>query len=300
MTGQAGSDHAVMTSSLPSAQERRRRLGPVRVVAVVLAWTLYVTAFWGNFQPPWPVWVRQYAGWAFRAIWRVYEAKVAVPAADRMTHYLSVWLAVGFVFAAIVPVAGMRLAGRRWRDIGLGASNGWGWRVVLLCLVVALPFAYGIAPEQKALLTSGPWIRIAAPAIVTLPEHILITGICVATLLPGMRFPRPAPLAPVEGAAGMRLLRWLGLAQPMPSGASRGRRALAWLGLTPATATAVAGGGLLFGVVHVGAGPVEFMTSFPGGVAVCYVTLRCGSIWPAWVVHIGEMALVLAFVLAGR
>jgi len=56
------------------------------------------------------------------------------------------------------------------------------------------------------------------------------------------------------------------------------------------TGSAVIGAGLLFGLVHVGKGPLELALSFPGGCLLCYVTYRSGSIWPGWAVHLVQLA----------
>ena len=74
-----------------------------------------------------------------------------------------------------------------------------------------------------------------------------------------------------------------------------GRRLLAWWGLEPVGLWAILGGGFLFGIVHVGARPIELVTSFPGGLLLCYVTYRSRSIWPGWCVHVAQMALAIGF-----
>jgi membrane protease YdiL (CAAX protease family) len=104
----------------------------------------------------------------------------------------------------------------------------------------------------------------------------------------------------VEGGRFKRGLRWLGLAQPVDAKLPLLHRGLGWAGLDPSSGLAVLGGGLLFGLVHLGKGPVELLASFPGGVGVCYVTCRSRSIWPGWMIHAGEMVIVLAFALAMR
>ena len=107
------------------------------------------------------------------------------------------------------------------------------------------------------------------------------------------------PTARIRGGTGNRIFRarqgvlqWLGLGMAGRPGDSWFRRRLAWWGLEPAGFGAILGGGLLFGAVHVGARPIEFATSFPGGVLLCYVTYRSGSIWPGWCVHVVQMMLV--------
>ena len=158
--------------------------------------------------------------------------------------------------------------------------------MVAVCILVALPFAFFIAWEQPTVSEaartgfSRPLSRKLLFVASTVPEHILITGICVASFLPRARLPALPALAPVEGGGTKRVLRWLGLAQPSDPGRPLIHRLLTWLGLDASAALAIAGGGILFGIVHVGARPVTLATSFPGGMAVCYVTYRSRSIWP--------------------
>ena len=99
-------------------------------------------------------------------------------------------------------------------------------------------------------------------------------------------------LAPVEGSPAKRILRWLGLSQPSGLEAGRIQRLLTWWGLDVPSFWAIVGSGMLFGIVHVGAHPIEFLLSFPGGMAVCYLTYRSRSIWPGWLVHMAQMILV--------
>ena len=107
-------------------------------------------------------------------------------------------------------------------------------------------------------------------------------------------------LAPIEGSPTKRVFRWLGLAQPSSPKDSRLRRLLAWWGLDVGGFWAILVSGMLFGLVHVGARPIEFLTSFPGGMAVCYLTYRSRSIWPGWLVHVAQMGWVaLAMWLMG-
>jgi hypothetical protein len=110
------------------------------------------------------------------------------------------------------------------------------------------------------------------------PEHFLICGVTVAVLLPERRLPEHVPLADPTGPWWRSGLRWLGLAQS-------GGTTLGWAGLTIESLAAITLSGVAFGIVHFGKEIPELILSFPGGVAVAYVTLRCGSIWPALVAH---------------
>lgn len=278
-----------------------------RFVVVLTLGTLYVTTFWGGFGHAWPRWVRWYTGCVLEQAWRWYHRGAAQVGwldgpVSGMMQYRLVWLAVSVVMGAVVPLALAWGLGRRGAELGLRRSNRWGWRVVAVCAVVVVPFALLLALER---LGPGrvPWAGMpmwgwaGVMLGVSFPEHFLLTGVGVAVFLRDWRLPTPAPLAPVEGAALRRALRWLGLGQPGRPNARWGSRALAWWGLDADGLRAIVGGGLLFGVVHVGAGPLELVTSFPGGMAVCYVSYRSGSIWPGWLVHIIQMALAMVVMM---
>ncbi len=295
---------------------RKQTVPWLRGVVLWLALAVYVTACWGHFGRDWPGWVRSYAGWLSRGVWQAYVQRVdagheqvrSVPGHGRVRSVRAdlatrqaVWAGTSLVFGGVVPLAAIFAMGRRPRVVGLRRSNRWGGRVVAIGVLVTVPFAYAFSGERMdpgtvALQAAMPtWVQLAVVIGVSLPEHLLLTGIAVAGFLPGGRLPVPGPLAEVDGGLGKRILRWLGLAQPAAPGSSPGGRFLAWWGLDEPALTAILGGGLLFGLVHVGARPIEFVTSFPGGVAVCYVTYRSGSIWPAWLIHMAQVVLVFGF-----
>ncbi len=281
----------------------------LRGVLLWLVLVLYITTFWGRFGPQWPGWVRAHTGRLARAAWQVYlHATIDEGALARVRDQCTVeekravWAASSMFFGGFVPLGAVLICWRRPRDVGLGWPNRWGWRVVIIGALVTVPFAYAFAGERMdgpaaALQRLSWWVQLVLVAGVSVPEHFLLTGVGVAGLLPNGRFPTHRPLATVDGGPGKRILRWLGLAQPAEPGLSLGGRFLAWWGLDGPALVAIIGGGLLFGLVHVGAQPIEFATSFPGGVAVCYVTYRSGSIWPAWLIHMGQMVWVTVFLV---
>jgi membrane protease YdiL (CAAX protease family) len=240
-----------------------------------------------------------------RATWQVYR-RAAGDIQNPGAHFAIVWLSVSLIAGAVVPVVVARLAGRRPSEIGLAVPNRWGWRIAMVAVVVSLPFALAIASEQPPradpMRTHAVRSRVwdLSLGLSTVPEHILITGICVASFLPGFRLPVPPPLAPSEGGRLRRVLRWLGLAQPPHPRAGFVSRALTWCGLDGRGLLAIAAAGALFGIVHMGKRPIEFTTSFPGGMAVCYVTYRSRSVLPGWIAHVGLMVFVQLFMLALR
>ncbi len=348
-----------------------------RFVVIVGILTLYVMPFWGNFSGAyWPAFVRDYSGCAAKWVWRTYAGHGGVRP-DQYVTYRVVWLATSVVLGGLVPLLVMAALGRRPADVGLGRPNRWGRRMVLVGLAIVLPMSLVFAVERLRIPEPGrrgasaaTWRAIDLPIAigVSVPEHLLLTGVAVALLLPGGRLGkksksqnRRVALAKVKtskenaetsrenaevptgrnrgfdvansergvdrslgrdsspvfssmagarcgrrsrieggveekigGLAGLRrgVLRWLELGQGVNPEDVWWRRALAWWGLESAGLWAVLGGGFLFGLVHVGARPIEFVTSFPGGALLCYVTYRSGSIWPGWCVHVVQMVLV--------
>ncbi len=333
-----------------------------RFVAILGVLALYVMPFWGNFSGPyWPAAVRGYSGWVTKWAWRTYSGHGAVRPEEYVT-YRVVWLAASMVLGVFVPLLVMAALRRRPTEVGLGRPNRWGWRVVLVGLAIVLPMSLVFAVERlrvpepgRRSASSTTW-RVADLPIavgVSVPEHLLLTGVAVALLLPGMRLGKKTSkrqnvktskenaetpkrrnaereedrsldrdLCPVlswvagtrpegrsrfkggveeriGGLAGLRqgVLRWLELGQGVKAEDPWSRRALAWWGLEVDGLWAILGGGFLFGLVHVGARPIEFATSFPGGALLCYVTYRSGSIWPGWCVHVVQMVLVGTMIL---
>jgi len=272
----------------------------LRFAVVLAVLVIDVVPFWGNFRGRlWPGPVRAYAGWATRAAWRWYCQGVGVGGKNVVLQYRLVWLAASVVLGAVVPLVLMAALRRRPADVGLGLPNRWGRRMILVGLAIVLPMALIFAFERRAKpdpVAATIGVREGLVLIgVSVPEHVLLTGVAVALLLPSMRLPERTEDLAKSGAfcrAGRRpalpgslrgyVLSWLGLGSPARPGDSVARRLLAWWGLEPDGWWAILGGGFLFGIVHVGARPIELVTSFPGGLLLCYVTYRSRSIWPGW------------------
>lgn len=249
---------------------------------------LYITAFWGRFGPPWPAFVRRYAGWVVRESLNIYTQTFALPMGKRVLATRYIWLAVSWVLALILPLAVLTLARRRWRDVGLGMPNAWGWRIVCIGVVMTALTGWIFAHERFNAGFRPKYVDLGVLLAVTVPEHFMLTGLCVALFLPGFKLRVPVEHAPIRGSWSRRTLRWLGLAQSDAIG-------LAWWGLDGAALLAILTGGFLFGLTHMGANPIEFTTSFPGGAALCYLTYRSGSIWPGWIIHVAQVGWAAVF-----
>jgi len=186
----------------------------------------------------------------------------------------------------VIPVVVAMLCRRRPGDIGLGMFNALGFRLILVSAALSIPFGFllintGAVPIPRSYSHA---MRLLSQLLIVVPEHMLICGLFVALMLPDRRFPRTVPLASAQGPWYLRILRWVGLAQPV--GGKAGGALLGWFGLTPESLVAVLTSGILFGMAHLGKPDiVEIALSLPGGVVVAYMTLRSRSIWPAIVAH---------------
>jgi len=280
----------------PSNVAGTERTPILRILIALPLLAVYVTSFWGNFGTSWPEWITEHTGWIMRPCWAIYRQHVHITQGWG-THYQLLWLVVSAVLAGVVPVAVMMMAGRSLKSIGLGLPNSWGRKMAVCCILITIPFAFLFAHERMAMPSRGISFGIQAILLVgiSLPEHILLTGVCLAIFLPGCRLPKPLSPAQVEGRSLRRALRWLGIAQPAAAHDPPFLRFLVWWGLNVPSLWAMIAAGLLFGLIHVGARPIEFFTSFPGGAALCYLTYRSGSIWPGWIIHIAQMGLVAIF-----
>jgi hypothetical protein len=259
--------------------------GRICFAAVVLLMFVYVSAFWGSAAQRLPDPLCRWAYIAKRAPQRWWLSHVAASRL-RVERLALLNLAVEFGLGLLVPALLLRAAGRRPRDYGLRTPNALGWRLLLAGVALSVPFGLWLLYDQREQLQNVlkyPMLWHAQRLLSMVPEHFLICGVVTGLLLPERRLPDAVPIPSVEGSRPMRALRWLGLAQP-GSGPSR-NAVLEWLGLDGTSLAALCASGLIFGLVHIGKAPLELTLSFPGGVAVAYLTLRSQSIWPAITAH---------------
>jgi hypothetical protein len=204
---------------------------------------------------------------------------------SQYSQHVLLRLATNMVLGLIVPAALLLLCRRKLTDVGIGLPNILGWRIIIVSIAISIPFGLWLLasmPDRSnmSLTNFGYYCGL----LIIIPEHFLICGTYVAIMLPDRKLPHPVSMAPVEGNPVIRLLRWLGLAQP--SLIPGHNRFLAWFGLSGASLFAILVSGILFGIVHIGKPhTLELILSFPGGVAVAYITLRSHSIWPAIAAH---------------
>jgi len=270
----------------------------ISLLLIVLG-TIYITTFAGRIlellPPPFCHWSNISYKW-LEPWWNEH----VLVSSSREIQRIFMWLTVNWIAGFFIPAGLLLIFRRKLSDAGLGIPNIIGWRLVILSVLLSIPFgllflAADYVPRDVSKIN---FIQFICGLSIMIPEHFLICGTFTAILLPQRKLPYPVPVAPVEGHAIIRMLRWVGLAQPQYNNGPN--RLLSWFGLTPISLFAISVSGIVFGMVHVGKDPLELILSFPGGVAVAYVTLRSHSIWPAifahWTMNLVPMALILIFV----
>lgn len=190
------------------------------------------------------------------------------------------------VVAGLIPLAvGIVVLRGTPKSLGCRVPNRYGWRLLLLGFVLALPFVIfmgtGSGMQRYYLPTlkrAGAAGLLSYYAVNMLTEHFLFHGVMLAGFRPSGRWAAsilPAVDTTVTGCcAGLR--RWLGLGVRT---AEPGEHPLAvWLGLPPHCGFAIFGSGVLFALVHLGKDWREAVLSLPGGLAIAYMAYRGDSL----------------------
>ncbi len=261
-------------------------------ILILTGITVYVAIFWARLAkllpPPYNQWTFIYE--PLIGPWWINNFFLDLPEYTRLEI---LWYILCFISSMVIPIISLLLQGRKLTDFGLGMLNRLGIRLTSIAIIISIPF--------------GLWIQLESPyphRLTTMyvlslfnkiPEHFLILGILVALMLPHRRLPNPAYMAPIEGSRGKKILRWLGIAQPMTIDSDN--RALAWFGLNWTSLFAIVVSGLVFYMLHLGrANHVEVALSLPGGMLVAYITFRTHSIWHAipahWTLNLVPMAIL--------
>lgn len=197
-----------------------------------------------------------------------------------------------FVTALVVPWIVMAVLKRgRPNDIGWRKPNPLLLRLVGCSFLVALPFIYWMVShadfyesyEQK--YSDKSMISVALYYVwILFCEHLFFEGLMLGAFREGGRWPAPARLSKIEGSGFLRVLQWIGVAQP--TGEAKGvRKITRWLGLPDGCLGAVLLSGLLFWLVHAGKNPREQLLSYPGGTFLAYLAYRCNSWHAPYLLH---------------
>lgn len=207
----------------------------------------------------------------------------------------------------VVPWTLMALFGRGGpRDIGFRRPNVFGWRMLMVGYVGALPFLIWMARGSTLAdyyvrqLEEAGWAVFVGYYVANMAgEHVFFHGIVLAAARPGGRWPAPAPVHCSACRGAIRFLRWLGLAQPTEGAVGRAR-VVRWLGLPAYCVPAILCSGLLFGAIHLGKDPREFLLSVPGGVALAFVAYRTNTCLIPFALHLLTAGTTLLAVLMGE
>ncbi len=207
-----------------------------------------------------------------------------LPSWDESDRAVALWLTVWVALGMIVPAALLYLSGLKLNDVGMGMPNRLGGRMIVLGVVVSIPFGLLLLNSKNYHIAENPLNPEYMMVLLSMiPEHFLVTGVCTALMLPGRRLPSEVSLDPVDGNLVKKGLRWFGLAQGSANTGSS--RIVDWLGLTWVSLFAIVASGAVFRMIHLGKHDLELMLSFPGGVAIAYMTIRSHSIWPSVIAH---------------
>ena len=197
-----------------------------------------------------------------------------------------------FVTALVVPWLIMALLQRGSpHDIGWRKPNPLLVRLVGCSFLVALPFLYWMVSHPnfyqfyQQRYVGKSMISVAFYYVwVLFCEHLFFEGLMLGAFRDGGRWPPPARISKTEGVGFLRVLRWIGMAQP--TGEAKGiQRITRWLGLPDGCLGAVLLSGLLFGMVHAGKIRTELILSFPGGTFLAYLAYRCNSWHAPYLLH---------------
>lgn len=226
--------------------------------------------------------------------------------------------AVYFTLIMTVAPAGVMMLLRRGRpsDYGTRRPNRQGWRLLIVGYAVALPFLIWMVASPSFIpyyirdLRASPTTFLTSYTVMMFGEHLYLHGVVLALSCPGGRWPEPrlacpTQPAPPEGRAGhtptgrgaLALLRWLGFAQAR-DGARGWCGVTRWLGLPDGATAALLMSTFLFGLVHWGKDPREFLLSVPGGLASAYLALRGGSWLVPFLLHLATAGTACLLMLS--
>ena len=213
------------------------------------------------------------------------------------------------VVSGLIPWLAMAAIGR-WRpsELGTRIPNRYGWRVLVVAYVIAMPFLFwmvrGADFAETYLLKwrQSASIFLGYYFINMLWEHFLFHGVMLAAFRGDRRWPAAAPIDSAPRTGWIRPLHWIGLAQTRGKSddASDGawQRAIRWLGLPHGCVFAIVGSGLLFGFIHWGKDARELVLSLPGGMAMAYLAYRTNSWLVPFLLHLATAGTAFIILLA--
>lgn len=281
-----------------SAASSARWVRPA-ISAALLAYTWLLVAIQPTATPDW---LRRAAMESRRAIGASLRGLAADVIGQPLGNEASFAVYLAVVFGA-VPLLALLVAGARSPgSIGLCPPNRLGWRLVLAAIALGAPFqVWMVRGSEFATPYLRQWHRLGPAAFfayyfaIMAAEHFFCHGAVVVLTRPDRRWSAPNEFPP--GAARPRgLLTWLGFRRPVGDG--RGfARFTRWCGLSDGSVLPIAVSALVFGMVHLGKHPRELLLSFPGGVVIVFLALRCNSWFVPFMIHAGTASTALMLML---
>jgi len=203
------------------------------------------------------------------------------------------WVMRSYIFV-LIPVVVLWIFGRPPKALGLGKMATHGWRIVILCFLIASPVLVWLGTLEEMhkfyghMFRAKGWQSMLANALVIGVEHVYIEGVILSLALPmGMLHAKDDP-------ERVGRLSFLGLGHPANRPVPKGLEGFfSWIGITPYVVPALVGQAILFGMVHSGKVSAELATSFPGGLGLGWLTYRIRSVWPSVILHLGTGAVIL-------
>lgn len=226
---------------------------------------------------------------------------VGVQPSSRSAFHFGAYL---LLTAGVIPwlILFMLRRGRPY-DLGCRWPNRYGWRVLVVGYLVAVPFLVWMVrgsrfagPYLAHLESWGGLVFCAYYLANMLAEHFLFHGAFLAAFRVGHCWPGPPPTDAHATAPHRRLLQWLGLAQPA-EGTGGLTRVTRWLGIEAGCVPAICASAALFGLVHAGKDSRELLLSLPGGVALAYIAYRTNSWLTPFALHLATAGTACAMIV---
>ncbi len=286
----------------PPSDVRWSLAAVVRVAFVMAITTAYTLAFFTVWPRAWGV---QLASWVQKPKGAVFDLLESAMAAVGLTD-LSLTSVTGIylvLLACLIPWIAMA-AFRRGRPgvLGWRRPNRLAWRILLVGYIVAVPFLIWMVrspvfADQYTRLMQRGLAGFAAFYLVNIfVEHFLFQGVMLAAFRPDHRWPERVEIYEDHAGFWRRIFQWFGLSQPT-DGACGGQRVTRWLGLAPGCVPAVITSGMLFGLVHAGKDPREFVLSVPGGMLLGFIAYRTNSWLTPFMLHLSTAGTACALMM---